>query len=182
LSRTYSIDEQIIHLLKSRDEDALRLIYYHYASHLKGIAFQIVQQDSLADDIVQESMVKIWNKSDSYDPQKAKFFTWIYQITRNTALDKLRQRENNFSQKIQMEKSNVSLLEESFSGEHIDIQKHISQLDQKYQEVIELLYFKGFTQSQASELLNIPLGTVKSRLKIGLRELKKIYDYKRKLN
>ena len=81
-----------------------------------------------------------------------------------------------------MEKSNVSLLEESFSGEHIDIQKHISQLDQKYQEVIELLYFKGFTQSQASELLNIPLGTVKSRLKIGLRELKKIYDYKRKLN
>jgi RNA polymerase sigma factor (sigma-70 family) len=181
LSRTYSFDEQIVKLLQRRDDDALRLIYYHYANHLKGIAFQIVQQDALADDIVQESMVKIWNKSDSYDPKKAKFFTWIYQITRNTALDKLRQRENNFAQKIQMEKSNVSLLEESFSGEHVDIQKHISKLDSKYQEVIELLYFKGFTQSQASEHLDIPLGTVKTRLKIGLRELKKIYDYKRNI-
>ena len=80
-----------------------------------------------------------------------------------------------------MEKSNVSILEESFSGEHVDIQKHISTLDSKYQEVIELLYFKGFTQSQASEHLDIPLGTVKTRLKIGLRELKKIYDYKRNI-
>ena len=101
----------------------------------------------------------------------------LFRIARNTAIDKLRSFNNRFHKEVQIETSNVYILPTSSINEDvIDIKKHVATLEKKYQIVLDALFFQGMTQQEASDELNIPLGTIKSRLKIGLRELRKVYN------
>jgi RNA polymerase sigma factor (sigma-70 family) len=171
------LEKHIVELLLEGDEKGMSLLYDYYGETLYGIALKVTNDQELAKDVLQESLVKVWKKIDKYDASKAKLFTWLFRITRNTAIDKLRSISVKSEQEIQVEVSNVyNVGVEDIKPEHIDVQKHINTLDEKYQMVLEALFFKGMTQQEASEALNMPLGTVKSRLKIGLRELRKIYD------
>jgi RNA polymerase sigma factor (sigma-70 family) len=171
------LEKHIVELLLEGDEKGMSLLYDYYGETLYGIALKVTNDQELAKDVLQESLVKVWKKIDKYDASKAKLFTWLFRITRNTAIDKLRSISVKSEQEIQVEVSNVyNVGVEGIKPEHIDVQKHINTLDEKYQMVLEALFFKGMTQQEASEALNMPLGTVKSRLKIGLRELRKIYD------
>jgi RNA polymerase sigma factor (sigma-70 family) len=171
------LEKHIVELLQERNDKAISLLYDNYGNTLLGVAKKVVHSDDLAQDVLQESFVKIWKKSDSYDPSKAKLFTWLFRITRNTAIDKLRSVKTKTDKEIQIDVSDVyNIGVESTKPELMDIQKHLDKLEDKYQIVLDALFFQGMTQQQASEELEIPLGTIKSRLKIGLRELRKIYD------
>ncbi len=170
------LENHIVELLQERNEKAISLLYEHYGDTLFGVAYKVVRDEELAQDVLQESFVKIWKKSDSYDSTKAKLFTWLFRITRNTAIDKLRSVNTKSDKEIQMDVSDVyNLGVESIKPEFIDVRENLEKIDSKYQIVLEALFFQGMTQQEASEELDIPLGTIKSRLKIGLRELKKIY-------
>jgi len=170
------LEKHIVELLKERDEKAISLLYDNYADTLYGVALKVVRDEDLAQDVVQESLVKIWKKSDSYDASKAKLFTWLFRITRNTAIDKLRSVNNKSDKEIQIDVSDVFTLGvESTRPELMDIKEHLEKIEPKYKTVLDALFFEGMTQQEASEELDIPLGTIKSRLKIGLRELRKIY-------
>ncbi len=121
-------------------------------------------------------MLKFGKKADSYDPSKAKLFTWLFRITRNTAIDKLRSINTKTDKEIQIDVSDVyNLGVESTRPEFMDVQEHLDKIEDKYQIVLDALFFQGMTQQEASDELDIPLGTIKSRLKIGLRELRKVY-------
>ncbi|MGF1557950.1 MAG: RNA polymerase sigma factor [Flavobacteriaceae bacterium] len=170
------LEKHIIELLQERNEKAISLLYEHYGDTLFGVANKVVRDEELAQDVLQESFVKIWKKSDSYDASKAKLFTWLFRITRNTAIDKLRSVNTKSDKEIQMDVSDVyNLGVETTRPEFMDVRENLEKIDDKYQIVLEALFFQGMTQQEASEELDIPLGTIKSRLKIGLRELKKIY-------
>lgn len=170
------LEKHIVELLQERNEKAISLLYENYGDTLYGVAHKVVRNDELAQDVLQESFVKIWKKSDSYDPSKAKLFTWLFRITRNTAIDKLRSVSTKSDKEIQIDVSDVySLGVNSIRPEFMDVSENLEKIEEKYQIVLEALFFKGMTQQEASDELNIPLGTVKSRLKIGLRELRKIY-------
>ncbi len=170
------LEKHIVELLQERNEKAISLLYEHYGDTLFGVAHKVVRDEELAQDVLQESFVKIWKKSDSYDPSKAKLFTWLFRITRNTAIDKLRSVNIKADREIQMDVSNVyNLGVEGIQPDFMDVQENLDKIESKYQIVLEALFFQGMTQQEASEELDIPLGTIKSRLKIGLRELKKIY-------
>lgn len=170
------LEKHIVELLREGDEKAISLLYEHYADTLYGVALKVVKDEELAQDVVQESFVKIWKKSDTYDPSKAKLFTWLFRITRNAAIDKMRSLSTKSDREIQIDVSDVySLGVDGVQPELMDMRKHLRSIDPKYREVLEALFFEGMTQQEASEELDIPLGTIKSRLKIGLRELKKIY-------
>ncbi|MEM1258546.1 MAG: sigma-70 family RNA polymerase sigma factor [Bacteroidota bacterium] len=170
------LEKHIVELLQERDEKAISLLYDNYADTLYGVAYKVVKDEDLAQDIVQESFVKIWKKSDSYDPTKAKLFTWLFRITRNTAIDKLRSINTKSDKEIQIDVSDVyNIGEQSIRPEFIDVKENLDKLEPKYRIVLEALFFEGMTQQEASDELDIPLGTVKSRLKIGLREMRKIY-------
>ncbi|KPM31862.1 RNA polymerase sigma-70 factor [Croceitalea dokdonensis DOKDO 023] len=170
------LEKHIVELLKERDEKAISLLYDNYANTLYGVALKVVKNEDLAQDVVQESLVKIWKKSDSYDPAKAKLFTWLFRITRNTAIDKLRSASNKSDKEIQIDVSDVfNLGVESTKPELLDMRENLEKIEPKYKIVLDALFFEGMTQQEASEELDIPLGTIKSRLKIGLRELRKIY-------
>jgi len=170
------LEKHIVELLQERNDKAISLLYEHYGDTLYGVAFKVVRDEELAQDVLQESFVKIWKKSDSYDSGKAKLFTWLFRITRNTAIDKLRSVNTKSDKEIQIDVSDVyNLGVNGINPEAIDVKENLGKIESKYQIVLDALFFQGMTQQEASDELNIPLGTIKSRLKIGLRELKKIY-------
>ncbi|MGB5665536.1 MAG: sigma-70 family RNA polymerase sigma factor [Maribacter sp.] len=170
------LEKHIVELLHERNDKAISLLYEHYGDTLYGVAKKVVRDEELAQDVLQESFVKIWKKSDTYDATKAKLFTWLFRITRNTAIDKLRSVNTKSDKEIQMDVSDVyNLGVDSIKPEFMDVRDNLEKIEDKYQIVLEALFFQGMTQQEASDELQIPLGTIKSRLKIGLRELKKIY-------
>lgn len=174
-----SIEKEIVKLLESGDQKAMTYLYKNYSDSLYGVILKIISEEDLAQDVLQETFIKVWKKAKTYDSKKAKLFTWLYRIAYNTAIDKIRSKSKKDRKEVQIETSNVyKLTSKSLNQDVIDIKTHLKTLDEKYQIVINTLFFGGMTQQEASEELNIPLGTVKSRLKIGLRELKKIYDPK----
>ncbi|MCD2260261.1 RNA polymerase sigma factor [Psychroserpens luteolus] len=172
-----SIEQQIVELLAKGDKKALNLLYENYADSLYGVILKVTTNEELAQDALQETFVKVWKNSKKYDSKKAKLFTWLFRIAKNTAIDKLRSFNNRFEKEVQIDKSNVYILPTaSLNQDVLDLKEHVARLDEKYQIVLKALFFEGMTQQEASEELDIPLGTIKSRLKIGLRELKKVYD------
>ena len=172
-----SLEQQIVKLLANGDKQAINLLYENYADSLYGVILKITRNEEIAQDALQESFIKIWKNSKKYDASKAKLFTWLYRIAHNTAIDKLRSFNNRFEKEIQIDKSNVYILPtQSLNQDVMDLREHVGRLDSKYQIVLNALFFEGLTQQEASEELDIPLGTIKSRLKIGLRELKKVYN------
>lgn len=172
-----TLEIEIVELLKNGDKKAMALLYENYSGSLLGVIKKVIADNDLAQDVLQESFIKIWKNAKSYSPEKAKLFTWLYRIAYNSAIDKIRSTNNKLQKEVQIEDSNVyKLTTNSLNQDTLDIKKHLSSLDLKYQLVINALFFEGMTQQEASDELDIPLGTIKSRLKIGLRELKKIYN------
>lgn len=172
-----SIEKNIVNLLKNGDKKAITLLYENYADALYGVIKKVITDDETAQDVLQETFVKIWRYSKKYDSSKAKLFTWLYRIAYNTSIDKIRSLKNKTEKEVQIETSAVYTVSSgTLNQDVLDIKKHLNSLDDKYQIVINALFFEGMTQQEASDELDIPLGTIKSRLKIGLRELKKIYN------
>jgi len=172
-----AIEKDIVYLLERGDKKAITLLYEHYADSLYGVIKKIISDEDLAQDVLQETFVKIWRYAKKYDANKAKLFTWLYRIAYNTAIDKVRSQKNKNNKEVQIETSSVyKITTNQLNDEVLDIQKHLNTLEKKYQIVLNALFFEGMTQQEASDELDIPLGTIKSRLKIGLRELKKIYN------
>jgi len=172
-----SLEQHIVQLLEKGDTTAINLLYENYSDSLYGVILKVTNNEELAQDALQETFVKVWKNAKKYDSKKAKLFTWLYRIAKNTAIDKLRSYNNKFEREVQIDKSNVYILPSSnLNQDVLDLREHVARLDEKYQIVLKALFFEGMTQQEASEELDIPLGTIKSRLKIGLRELKKVYD------
>ena len=172
-----AIEKEIVSLLKDGDKKAITLLYENYADALYGVIKKVISDDDTAQDVLQESFVKIWRYAKKYDASKAKLFTWLYRIAYNSAIDKVRSFKNKQDKEVLIETSSVyKITSNELNQDVLDLRKHLGAIDEKYQIVINALFFEGMTQQEASEELSIPLGTIKSRLKIGLRELKKIYD------
>ena len=172
-----AIEKEIVGLLEIGDKKAINLLYEYYADSLYGVIQKIISDEDTAQDVLQEAFVKIWRYAKKYDSSKAKLFTWLYRIAYNTAIDKVRSQKNKSGKEVQIETSAVyKITSNELNQDVMDIKKHLGSLDEKYQIVINALFFEGMTQQEASDELDIPLGTIKSRLKIGLRELKKIYN------
>ncbi len=172
-----NLEDQITQLLKEGDQQALNLLYEHYSAALFGSIIKVTNNQELAEDALQETFVKVWRYANKYDAKKAKLFTWLFRIARNTAIDKLRSHNLKFHKEVRIDKSDVYILPStSLNQDVIDLKAQLNKIEEKYQIVLKALFFEGMTQQEASEELDIPLGTIKSRLKIGLRELKKFYD------
>jgi len=177
-------EEQIIQWLQARDKRAVSAVYDQYSSALYGLVLRIVRTEDVAKDVMQETFIKVWKYSDRYDPQKGTLFTWLINIARNTALNTLQSKGFRNQQKNQPLENLVhhnegSRLSHQFNINEIGLKGIVTQLEEKYREVIDLIYFQGYTHQEAQEHLNIPLGTVKSRIRIALRELRRIFEHQK---
>ena len=170
-------DQQIVDALQARDSKAIRLIYQLYGTNLLGLIFRIVGEQNLAEDILQESLVKVWQKSDTFDPQKGSLFTWLLNICRNSSIDKRRSAGFRKQAATQSGDNLVSVVDEansySFNPDRIGIREWVDKLSPEQVEVIETVYFSGFSHREAAKKLDIPLGTLKTRIRTALSQLRK---------
>lgn len=159
-------------LLKDRDSKAFSYLYDNYSGALLGVISQIIDDMDLSNDVLQEVFINIWRKIESYDPIKGRLFTWMLNIARNASIDVLR------SKSYQNNRNNQEITE-SFSGgfatmklDDVGLKKVLSQLKSEHRVLIELAYFKGYTHEEISEIEDIPLGTVKTRIRNALLQLR----------
>ncbi|AUC84001.1 RNA polymerase subunit sigma-70 [Polaribacter sp. ALD11] len=168
--------DQLILQFQQKDVKAYEKLYNMYCNSISGVVNTIVKNDGVAQEITQDVFIKAWNKSDSYSAKKGRFFTWILNIARNAAIDYTRSKK--FKQSKQNLNSDffVDILETSDnldnSTDAIGIKEFVKNLGEKCKSVIELLFFKGYTQKEASEELDIPLGTIKTRNRNCIAELR----------
>lgn len=164
--------------LKGRSRKAFDYLYDNYSPALYGIVYGVVKNEETADEVLQDVFVKIWNNIDSYDPAKGKLYTWMLNIARNQGIDRLRAGKNEAQRKVKLEGAAEAMAATSLNThiEGIGLRKLVDHLDKDQRDIIELLYFKGFTQTEAAEELAIPLGTVKSRVRLAVNKLRKFFD------
>ena len=172
-------DQELILLLQKGDQRAIALILEKFGDALYGVIYRMVQSEAIAKDLMQDACVKIWKNGDKYDPNKGKLFTWLLRIARNTALDTIRTdkfKRQQTSESIEQTVFNSVAHSEEMQIADAGLQRVIRKLDEKYRQVIDLIYLQGYTQQEATKELDIPLGTVKSRVKIAIRELRKLLN------
>lgn len=171
-------EQELVRGLKAGNAQSLEKLYDAYGATLYGVVLKIVQVEEVAEDILQESFVKIWKNIQSYDSKKGRLFTWMLNIARNRAIDYRRSAAFKASQQVQSIEDFVGMTEDHQrthqAVDHIGLREVIDTLKPEQQVVLEYLYFKGYTQAELSKEKGIPLGTVKSRVKIALRELRKL--------
>lgn len=166
----------IVELLRLRQASGLQLLYQQYGGALLHIIKRIIPAQELAEEVLQDVFVKIWQKIEQFDPAKGRLFTWMVQIARNTAIDKSRSGEINQAGKTDSLESLVNTDQygsEAMMVRDVGLQRLIQALDEDHRIIIEYLYFRGYSHSEASEALGIPLGTIKSRLRKVLLDLRK---------
>lgn len=174
--------ESLVENFKNKDVLAFEKLYAMYADNICGVINTIVKNEERAQEICQDVFVKIWNNSDSYNASKGRFFTWILNIARNAAIDEIR------SKSYKNEKRNLSAdyfvgileqdEEEDIHPNTRGLKKLVKNLKEKCIQLIELLYFRGYTQKEAAEELQIPVGTVKTRNRSCISQLRENMEQK----
>ncbi len=174
-------EEELVTLLQSRDQLAFTYLYDNYSAALNGIICRMVENRELAEDILQEAFVKIWNNFYSYDTSKGRLFTWMLNITRNLTIDTLRSKGYKKQGKISGDENSVgNVTGDSNVAERFDamgIRKQLVNLKPEQRSIIDLAYFNGYTQDEISKEMGIPLGTVKTRMRAAIIELRKILEH-----
>ncbi|MFC0272152.1 RNA polymerase sigma factor [Metabacillus herbersteinensis] len=164
-----------------KDRVAFEALYDRYEKLLFSFAYRMAKDATVAEEVVQDVFMKLWNGSNLYDPSKGKFSSWLLTITRNKVIDEIRKRGRHDAVDI-MEKDGLvqdgkSVEEKIEWAEQKEvIRKAMSQLKEDQQHIIELFYFKGLSQQKISDQCDLPLGTVKGRIRIALKHLRKMLD------
>lgn len=171
-------EEELILLLHNQDQEAFSYLYDNYSGALNNVIMRMVVEQHLAEDILQEVFIKIWNNFKQYDSSKGRLFTWMINITRNLTIDTLRSKGFKKQQKISQDENSVSNYNDKSIGperfDAIGLHKQIASLKPEQKSIIDLAYFSGYTQEEISREMGIPLGTVKTRMRTAIIELRKI--------
>ncbi len=177
LTITYS-EEELISLLQAKDQKAFAYLYDNYSPALNGVIMRMVDDVQIAEDILQEAFVKIWYNFGQYDASKGRLFTWMINITRNLTIDTLRSKGYKKQQKISQDENFVSSSQDknynTSKFDTIGLRKQVQNLKPDQKIIIDLAYFNGFTQEEISKEMSIPLGTVKTRMRTAIIELRKL--------
>ncbi|MFT5752953.1 MAG: RNA polymerase sigma-70 factor (ECF subfamily) [Flavobacterium sp.] len=170
--------EELLKELLKKDDKSFTLLYDNYSKSLFGVIYNLIRNTEEAEDVLQEVFVKIWKNIDSYNESKGRLYTWMLNIARNTSIDKLRSKNFNNSQKNLSTDNFVHILEDNSKTTNridaIGIKEFIMKLKPKCIQIIDLLFFKGYTQQEASDELEMPLGTVKTNNRNCMNELRKM--------
>lgn len=174
---TYHQDELIV-LIRERNQKAFAYLYDNYSKALFGVINNIINDQEESEDVLQNTFLKIWNNFDSYDASKGRLYTWMLNIGRNMAIDSTRSKHEKIKSKIQETTDFVyhknNLFVEDNTHEAIGLKEMVFGLKEDQREIIDLAYYQGYTQNEISKKLNIPLGTVKTKVRQALLTLREL--------
>ncbi len=179
VSKQQYTEHELVSSLKVRDEVAFSYLYDNYSVSLNGVIFMLVNDVTLAEDILQEAFLKIWNNIDLYDETKGKLYTWMRRIAHNLALDTMKSSQYKNQNRIVTNESvltNIAVNNNVINKfESNDFKRKLEFLDEKQQILINMSYYQGYTQKEIAKELEIPEGTVKTRIRSAIIELRKIF-------
>ncbi|MEK3855968.1 RNA polymerase sigma factor [Cytobacillus sp. FSL H8-0458] len=170
-------DAELYRGILQKDSQALEKLYDRYEKLLYSFIYKMTQDPQLSEEIIQEVFMKLWRKHSSYSEDKGKFSSWLLTLTRNTALDVMRKQKPHESLEF---KENDSISIDSKNPENIAewkeqgnlVKRAVAKLKGDQQKMIDLFYYKGLTHQKISEQTELPLGTVKGRLRLALKHLR----------
>ena len=173
-------EEELVQALRNREKIAIEALYDMYSASLFGVISRIVLDNAIAEDVLQETFIKIWNSFQSYSTEKGRLFTWMVNIARNLAIDKVRSKDFKNQNKNQELENNVTFIDEQvntvYKPEVLGVKELVEKLKPEQKAILDLVYFKGYTHVEASEELGVPLGTVKTRLRMAILQLRKYFN------
>lgn len=167
----------LIEAVSKGDREAFGRLYDDFSAALFGVVLRIAGNREVAEEVLQDAFVKIWRSAASYDPAKGRPFTWMLNIARNTAIDRIRTLDHRMAAKIQDVDSHVYRLEGEDLQREVDqigVTRVLSGLKQENRELIEMAYYQGYTQQEIADNTGIPLGTVKSRMRSAMIQLREV--------
>ena len=173
--KTKYSEHELVVLLNEQSNDAFNYLYDHYSAALFTIITQIIPDKDTAGDVLQEVFVNIWRKINTYDSAKGRLFTWMLNIARNAAIDKIRSkgyRDNQRNQPIIERESGGMEMSSNPVVNDVGLKKVLTTLNEEYRKLIDLSYFQGFTHEEIAKMLGMPLGTVKTRIRTAISQLR----------
>lgn len=181
ISQANLVEVELVKGLKTGNKNSIEQLYRMYAGALHGIICRIVKFDEIAEDILQDTFVKIWKNIDQYDANKGRLFTWMSNLAKNAAIDQVRSKHyviadktddlHDLSSDVLDQKSHAN-----FNPDLIGLRRLTLQLKPEHKLVVDLFYFEGLTHVEVSEKLNIPLGTVKTKIRQAIIHLRQYFN------
>lgn len=178
---SFLCDEMLMQEITQRRQRALKELYTRYSRSLRALIGSVVHEESEADDVLQESFLQIWREAHHYSPKAGKPLGWVITIARRRAIDRVRRRDSYRRAKQRFEDETRPQTQTTRSGKtdaevtQSDLRKFLDRqmqaLPPVQREAVELAYFGGLSQREIAATTNTPLGTVKTRLQLGLRKL-----------
>ena len=167
--------------IAGQDQHALSELYTRFGGVVYSLALRVVQNNVMAEEVTQDIFLKVWNQAERWDPDKGKLTSWLLTITRYTAIDRLRKEQRrpelaqtNYDDLANVLPSNMRVGDSTWQNGQI-LRELLGRLPDDQSQVIELAFFQGMTHSQMADSLNLPLGTVKTRVRLGLQKLKQMW-------
>ena len=179
---SFICDEMLMQEITQRRQHALKELYMRYGRSLRALIGSVVHEESEADDVLQESFLQIWREAHHYSPKAGKPLGWVITIARRRAIDRVRRRDSyrRAKQRFEEEIKPPTQTVRSAGGTATEVARsdlrrflgdQMQSLPRVQREAVELAYFSGLSQREIAATTNTPLGTVKTRLQLGLRKL-----------
>ncbi len=185
MKRSGKLDGELMKRIVRGDGPALAELYDLHAAQVFGLCLRILNEPQLAEDVLQEVFVRVWQKANLYDPARGQFATWLMGITRNMCIDQLRRLRARPQAAEPADETGETLLEELLLDPAVDVpaaaaanemaglvRRAMAQLSPEQRQVIELSYFRGFTRREIAKKLKLPEGTVHTRARLALQNLR----------
>ena len=170
-------DSDLIARIKRRDPDALMALYQQHGRHVFSLAMAILGEATDAEEATQDTFVKVWNHPDAYRQDYGRFNAWLMTIARRCALDRLRFEKRRLNPVLSLDQGNLPELRDDNQEQEArwrDLSSILGELPPEQRAVMLLAYHRGMSQSEIAAYLKLPIGTVKSRLRLGMERLRTI--------
>ena len=169
-------ETDLVNGLRLGDKKTIEVLYDMYSGSLYGVILRILKEEETSEDILQETFLRIWQKFNYYDSSKGRLFTWMCNLARNLALDKLKSKgyvNNSKNEKISDLQFTVDhQFNVRNNPETIGVREIVLKLKPEHRCIIDLVYFQGYTHVEAAEDLKIPIGTLKTRMRVAVNDLR----------
>jgi RNA polymerase sigma-70 factor (ECF subfamily) len=176
-------DEDLISLVETNDDpQAFATLYDRHSRAAFSLAYRMMGEHHAAEDLVQESFLKLWRAARSYRPERASVRTWLLSIVHNRAIDQLRSRASRRRTQEKVEavaprfEPSEAFAQSLANSQREQVREAMRSLPQEQLKILELAYFSGYTHVEIAELLDVPLGTVKGRMRLGLKKIRDYFD------
>jgi len=177
LTAETTVDERIVYLLFEKDKSGISLIFDHYGSFLMNVIRKVIYDEQMAEDVLMNVLLKVWQKFDQFDAEKGSLFSWLVRIAKNSAIDKTRTKDFRITEESRRGPELVNIAEEVSVDSSIDqmyLKQLLDQLPENQRELINMSFIEGFTHKEIAQKLDLPLGTVKTRIRLAIKHLRAV--------